>query len=75
VHLLPGWQRVVDDLNCVFDTPPGLSGIIYGAEWSPTMEPGSWVPVNDAGTEPQHVFSVPIDGNEKKFLRLKVAVP
>jgi hypothetical protein len=74
-HLMPAWQRLGNELTCIFNTPAGVSGVVYGAEWSATMEPGSWQPVTDSGTAPQHVFSVPIDGNGKKFVRLMVSAP
>ncbi|HEY1048420.1 MAG TPA: choice-of-anchor D domain-containing protein, partial [Prosthecobacter sp.] len=59
-----------------FTAPAGLSGVTYGAEWSPSLVGGSWLPVTDTGTPPQHVFSVPTAGNAQIFLRLKIlAVP
>lgn len=55
-----------------FTEPPGISGLSYGAEWSTSLSSGSWQPVIDSGTPPQHVFSVPVGGNTKIFMRLKV---
>ena len=55
-----------------FTEPPGVSGVTYGAEWSATLLSGSWTPIADTGTAPQHTFSVPIGSNTKLFLRLRV---
>ncbi|MGV3664100.1 MAG: choice-of-anchor D domain-containing protein [Prosthecobacter sp.] len=55
-----------------FTSPAGISGVDYGAEWSPSLAGGSWLPVPDTGTPPQHIFSVPISGATQIFLRLKV---
>lgn len=54
---------------------PTVSGITYGAEWSTTLQPGSWTPIPDTGIPPQHVFSVPIGPNTRMFTRLKVTSP
>ena len=72
---LPPAQKTGSNLVISFATPPGVSGITYGAEWSTTLMPGSWAPIPDTGIEPQHVFSVPIAGNARMFMRLKVAGP
>ena len=58
-----------------FTQPAGVSGVTYGAEWSPTMAPGSWVPITDAGTGQQHSFSVSMSGKTRAFVRMKVTVP
>ena len=55
-----------------FAQPAGVSGVIYGAEWSPTLVGGTWTPVPDSGTGGAHVFSVPIGSNQKMFMRLLV---
>jgi hypothetical protein len=34
--------------------------------------PGSWVPIADSGELPEHVFSVPVAGKPRLYLRLKV---
>jgi hypothetical protein len=76
---LPVPQRVAGDMVISFTQPPGVAGIIYGAEWSATMQPGSWTSVPDTGnpgaSPPQHVFSVPIGTEGRGFMRLQVANP
>lgn len=67
----------VDGTNYVlsFTRPPSVSGVTYGAEWSATLAPGSWVSIPNTSTPPQHTFSVPLSGNNKVFVRLKVTTP
>lgn len=72
---LPAAQRVGGDFVISFPTPPGVSGITYGAEWSTTLMPAGWQPLVDTGTPPQHTFRVPIGSNTQIFTRLKVTVP
>jgi len=69
---MPAWHRDANYLTCNFIQPPGVSGITYRAEWSFSMEPDSWQPVNNLAVPPQHSFRVPIDNNLKKFVRLKI---
>lgn len=69
---LPQGQRVGDTFQITFDTPSGVTGIVYEAEWSSTLQPGDWTPVPDTGSAPQHVFSVPVSGSLPIFVRLKV---
>jgi len=49
-----------------------VTGITYGAEWSASMLPGSWIEVSDSGSGETHVFSVPAGADGKLFMRLKV---
>lgn len=58
-----------------FTQPAGVNGITYGAEWSPSLLPGSWLPLSNLGTGGQHFFSLPLDGNERGFIRLNVIAP
>ena len=58
-----------------FNQPAGVTGISYGAEYSTSLLPGSWLDVPDSGTGEQHIFSVPVNFNVKLFMRLKVTRP
>jgi hypothetical protein len=69
---LPQGQRIGDRFVIQFTQPAGVTGITYGAEWSRTMEPGSWMEVPDTGTGEEHVFSVPMEAEPRVFMRLKV---
>jgi len=59
-----------------FTEPFGVSGIIYGAQWSATLPSNDWHAVPDAGDTsampPAHLFSVPIATNTQLFMRLTV---
>lgn len=70
--LLPVATRVGSDLEFRFDQPAGVGGIRYGAEFSETLLPGSWVSIEDSGELPEHVFKVPMAGKPRLYLRLTV---
>lgn len=69
---LPAPRLSGDELVIRFTRPAGVGGIVYGAEWSASLLPGSWVPIADSGELPEHVFSVPVAGKPRLYLRLKV---
>jgi alpha-tubulin suppressor-like RCC1 family protein/phosphodiesterase/alkaline phosphatase D-like protein len=69
---LPQPQRIGDNLVMSFTQPAGVTGITYGAEWSKTLQPGSWTDVPDTGTGTEHIFSVPMATAPRLFMRLKV---
>ena len=73
--LLPCPQISGGNLVLGFTQPAGISGITYGAEWSPTLLPGSWIALPDTGAPPNHLFSVPLGSNAKVFMRLNVSNP
>jgi hypothetical protein len=54
-----------------FTEPASVSGIVYGAEWSTTLAPGSWQPLPDLGTGTRHVFEAPSNEN-RVFMRLRL---
>ncbi|MBN8459854.1 MAG: cadherin-like beta sandwich domain-containing protein [Verrucomicrobia bacterium] len=68
----PQPQREGDDFVIRFTQPAGVTGIRYGAEWSATMQPGSWRNVPDTGVGGEHRFAIPAAGQPQGFLRLKV---
>ena len=72
---LPQGQRIGGNYVMAFSEPAGVTGIAYGAEWSTTLQPGSWIEVPDSGTAPQHIFSVPVGAVPQLFMRLKVTAP
>ena len=55
-----------------FNQPAGVTGITYGAEWSTSLLPGSWLEAPDTGTGGEHVFNLPAGTGPQAFLRLKV---
>ena len=72
---LPQPQRVGPNYVLSFSEPTGVTGFTYGAEWSPSMAPGSWTPITDTAISPQHNFSVPIGSNTRVFMRMVVSQP
>lgn len=72
---LPRPQLIGNSLVFSFRQPAGVSGITYGAQWSQTLLPNSWIDLTDAGTPPQHIFSVPVATHPRLYLRLKVTDP
>jgi len=73
--LLPHPQRVGNNVVISFTEPAGISGILYGAEWSQTLLPGGWAALTDTGIPPQHIFSLPVGTMKNLYLRLKVTSP
>lgn len=71
---LPVWERDDDTFVLAFPRPPGVTGITYIAEASPTMAPGSWVPALNAGTAPSFVFFVQTAA-PRLYLRLRITAP
>jgi alpha-tubulin suppressor-like RCC1 family protein len=71
---LPQPQRIGDHLTIRFTEPAGVTGIHYGAEWSATLEPGSWLAVPNSGAGTDHEFRVPVTGAPRMFMRLKVTL-
>ena len=72
---LPVPQAIDNQMVLRFIEPAGVGGVSYGAEWSQELLPGTWVPVPDTGTPPEHVFSVPMDAKANLYMRLKVTNP
>jgi hypothetical protein len=54
-----------------FATPGGVSGFLYGAEWSTTLEPDSWHEIPDTGTGGHHKFMILAPDSPRLFLRIK----
>jgi len=50
-------------------------GVTYRAEWSPTMNPDSWLPLTDTGAGLNHIFTLNSTGLPRAFMRLRVTAP
>lgn len=72
---LPQPQLSGGALTVTFNQPIGVSGVTYKAEWSPSLAIGSWTSIADAGAGATHIFSVPVAGNPRIFLRYVVTAP
>lgn len=73
--LLPQPQQIGSGLVLSFGQPAAVSGITYGAEWSQTLLPESWIALADTGLPPLHSFSVPSGINTALYVRLRVTSP
>lgn len=69
---LPRPQIIDGKLGISFSEPAGVSGFLYGAECSESLEPGSWRPVPDSGSGTWHEFKAPVVGAPRMFMRLTV---
>ncbi|MEO5916661.1 MAG: PQQ-dependent sugar dehydrogenase [Luteolibacter sp.] len=72
---LPQPQLAAGVYNVTFGQPADVSGITYRAEWSTTLNGGSWTPIADTGTGNTHTFNIPAGANPKLFMRYVVTVP
>jgi len=72
---VPQGQLIDGNFVISFTEPIGVSGITYGAEWSPTMVTGTWQRVTDSGSDTTHTFSVPTAARSRVFMRLTVTEP
>ena len=73
--MLPALQKMGNQRVISFTQPSGILGVTWGAEWSPNMLPGTWLPMTDTGITPMHVFSVMETTSPSCFIRLKVTQP
>lgn len=71
---LPQLQMSGGNLLFSFTQPTGVSGITYGAEWSTTLL-NDWQAIIDSGIGGNHIFSVPIAGDTRMFMRFKITSP
>jgi hypothetical protein len=71
---LPQARLVAGEWVLSFTQPAGMSDIVYGAEWSPTLQAGTWQAVPDTGSGNDHRFAIQVAGAPQGFMRLKVMV-
>lgn len=74
-RLMPQPQHNGVSFSITFTQPAGVSGVTYGAQWSTTLQPGSWTNISDTGVGMTHLFSVPVSNGPKVFIQLKVTAP
>jgi hypothetical protein len=67
---------VISNGNFVIDfaQPDNVSGVTYGAEWSPNLDPTSWTALPDSGINGHHHFSLSTAGHQKLFFRLTILI-
>src|SRR6476620_3221799 len=73
--LLPQPVTIDGAYVITFVEPVGTAGLLYSAEWSPSLLPGSWIPLPDTGSDQEHSFSLPVETHPKAFFRLMVTRP
>lgn len=69
---LPVAARNGGYLEYRFTPPADAAGVVYEAEWSLSLLSGSWLPLNDEGMAPEHVFRLNAGGTGPAFMRLKI---
>jgi hypothetical protein len=69
---LPSGQWDGQTFVMSFTKPDAVTGVIYGAEWSATLETGTWQPLPNLGTGADYRFSLPSGIGDGAFMRLKV---
>jgi len=56
-----------------FTQTAGVSGVTYGAQWTPSLTTGSWQSLTDTCSGNVHTFSVPMATSTQAFLQLTVS--
>jgi uncharacterized delta-60 repeat protein len=70
-NALPAFVQNGNTFTSTFTAPEGREDLLYSAESSPTMLPGTWTALPDTGTGGTHVFSIP-PGQQRMFVRFVV---
>jgi uncharacterized delta-60 repeat protein len=69
---LPAFEYDGAYLSASFSAPAGAGSILlYSAEWSSALLPGTWISIPDTGTGNDHVFRIPAAGT-RLFTRYSV---
>ncbi|MFA7256269.1 MAG: Ig-like domain-containing protein [Kiritimatiellales bacterium] len=71
--LLPMPYLIGSDAVLQFTGSSGVTGIVYGAEYSTNLITGSWLPVSDTGSNTAHLFMKAIPDETPLYLRLRVS--
>jgi hypothetical protein len=69
-NALPEFKHNGAAFTATFPAPEGRDDILYSAEWSVTMLPGTWAAIPDTGAGGTHVFTLPAAA-ERVFVRFK----
>ncbi|MBK8038201.1 MAG: tandem-95 repeat protein [Verrucomicrobiaceae bacterium] len=74
---MPQAVRSGGDLIYTFTEPAGVTGITYIAEWSETLQTGSWSSAGITHTVNNrvHTFTLPVGASPGAFIRLRVTTP
>ncbi len=58
-----------------FTTPDGVGNVTFGAQWSSSLDEGSWQSIPDTGSGNVHTFVAPTTDTGETFMRLIVTTP
>jgi hypothetical protein len=72
-NALPEFKHDGTFFTATFTAPEGRDDVIYSAEWSASLLPGTWTRVPDTGIPPAHTFHAPATG-ERVFVRWEVSL-
>ncbi len=74
---MPQPLRSGGDLVYTFTEPAGVTGITYSAEWSQTLQTGSWTSagITHTNSNGQHTFALPVGAEPGAFIRLRITTP
>jgi uncharacterized delta-60 repeat protein len=73
VRRLPEFKFAGSSFTASFAAPPGRENLLYSAEWSPAMQPGTWSAIPDSGAGSTHIFHAPAAG-PRVFTRFVVRI-
>jgi hypothetical protein len=72
-NALPEFRYGNNSFTATFTAPEGRKDVVYGAEWSPSMLPGTWTQIPDTGEGSGHAFSAHGNG-ARIFVRYAVGM-
>jgi hypothetical protein len=70
--LLPHPVRSDHAFSVSYDSPAGISDVVYGARWSDDLL--SWHDIPDTGTGGSHIFSADTTGHDRLFFSHRVVI-
>jgi hypothetical protein len=70
-NALPEFKYDGASFSATFTAPEGREDVVYGAEWSSAMQPGTWTAIPDTGMNGTHLFGIPAQGH-RLFVRFVV---
>jgi surface-anchored protein len=73
IHQLPQAGLSAGNLEMSFTPPSAVTGITWGAEWSPSLAADDWQEIPNTGNAPLHLYQISVNGKERAFIRIKVS--
>lgn len=74
-HELPQAALVGENLELSFTPPSAVTGILWTAEWSPSLQAADWHPVSNTGITPFHRYQILASDKNRAFIRVRVGEP